>query len=391
MGRYLLNRGLAGLVTLVLFASLAFFLVQIIVPADFTVQFSIGMNRAEREKLQDELGLNLPLWQQYLNWMRDFFSGKLGTSFYGYPVLDVLQAALPLSLLIFLPGTGLAYWIGMQLGKFAGWSRRRATGNAVTLGGLALFTTFPPWLAWLVAYFLGRRLGMLRGGFFSTLGLDDLNRGLWASIELRPDQVAARMLLTLALMTAALAVVHSVLRRRQRSLSPVLFVLALAALCYPIWLAWGFGPQALDLLTLAILPMLTYTLLSFGETLLIMRTGMQESRTQEYITVARAKGLPEEQIRDRHAARNAILPVVSRLIISLPYLLTGIVIIEDVLEWPGLGTALFNSLYQQDMPMVMAMFLMVGGFSLAARLLLEALLAMLDLRLRVSGQAEYLA
>ncbi|HEY4666853.1 MAG TPA: ABC transporter permease subunit, partial [Anaerolineales bacterium] len=97
------------------------------------------------------------------------------------------------------------------------------------------------------------------------------------------------------------------------------------------------------------------------------------------------------QIRDRHAARNAILPVVSRLIISLPYLLTGIVIIEDVLEWPGLGTSLFNSLYQQDMPMVMAMFLMVGGFSLAARLLLEALLVVLDPRLRVSGQAEYLA
>ena len=391
MGRYLLNRGLAGLVTLVLFASLAFFLVQIIVPADFTVQFSIGMNRTEREKMREELGLNLPLWQQYLNWMRDFFSGKLGTSFYGYPVLDVLQAALPLSLLIFLPGTGLAYWIGMQLGKFAGWGRRRAAGNAVTLGGLALFTTFPPWLAWLIAYFLGRRLGMLRGGFFSTLGLDDLNRGLWASIELRPDQVAARMLLTLALVTAALAGVHSALRRRQRALSPVLFVLALAGLCFPIWLALGFGPQALDLLTLAILPMLTYTLLSFGETLLIMRTGMRESRTQEYITVARAKGLPEDQIRDRHAARNAILPVVSRLIISLPYLLTGIVIIEDVLEWPGLGTALFNSLYQQDMPMVMAMFLMVGGFSLAVRLLLEALLAVLDPRLRISGQAQYLA
>ena len=387
----MLNRGLAGLVTLLLFASVAFFLVQIIVPADFTVQFSIGMNRAEREAMQEELGLNLPLWQQYLNWMRDFFSGKLGTSFYGYPVLDVLQAALPLSLLIFLPGTALAYWIGMQLGKFAGWSRHQARASAATLGGLALFTTFPPWLAWLVAYFLGRQLGMLRGGFFSSPGLDDLNRRLWATIELRPDQVAARMLLTLAVVSAILAATHGVLRRRQRRLPPVVFALVLAALCYPIWQAWGFAPQALDLLTLAALPMLTYTLLSFGETLLIMRTGMQESRTQEYITVARAKGLPENQIRDRHAARNAILPVVSRLIISLPYLLTGIVIIEDVLEWPGLGTALFSSLYQQDMPMVMAMFLMVGGFSLAARLLLEALLVVLDPRLRVSGQAEYLA
>lgn len=391
MGRYLLNRGLAGLVTLVLFASVAFFLVQLIVPSDFTVQFSIGMNRAEREVLREELGLNLPLRQQYLNWMRDFFSGKLGTSFYGYPVLDVLKAALPLSLLIFLPGTAMAYWIGMQLGKFAGWSRRRATGNVVTLGGLALFTTFPPWLAWLVTHFLGRRLGMLRGGFFSAPGLDDLNRRLWATIELRPDQVAARILLTLAVITAVLAAVHGVLRRRQRSIPPVLFVLGLAALSYPTWVAWGFGPQALDLLTLAVLPMLTYTLLSFGETLLIMRTGMRESRTQEYITVARAKGLPERQIRDRHAARNAILPVVSRLIISLPYLLTGIVIIEDVLEWPGLGTALFDSLYQQDMPMVMAMFLIVGGFSLAARLLLEALLAMLDPRLRVSGRLEHVA
>jgi ABC-type dipeptide/oligopeptide/nickel transport system permease component len=129
-------------------------------------------------------------------------------------------------------------------------------------------------------------------------------------------------------------------------------------------------------------------LLTFGETMLIMRTSLREQHHQEYVTVARAKGLPESTVRDKHASRNAILPVVSRLIISLPFLLTGIVIIEDVLGWPGVGSTLFGSLYQQDMPMVMALFLLVGLVTLVARLILEVVLAMMDPRLRITETQE---
>jgi len=381
--RYILRRGLGSLLTLFIFITAVFFLVQIIVPADFTVQFALGMTAAQREALREELGLNLPLWQQYINWIGDFFTGKLGTSFYGNDVIEVLKVTLPLSMLIFLPGVALAYLLGLQLGKFTGWRSPKIISGATTLSGLALFTSFPPWLAWLIAYLIGRRLGVYRG--FSGNPAGSFDRRLWAEIDLEPEAVASRMLLTLAFLVGGLALLNWRLVKRRGSGIPMLVALFLVGgISFLIWRFWGFGPQAMDLVNLASIPMLTFILLTFGETMLIMRTSLREQHNQEYVTVARAKGLPEPIVRDKHASRNAILPVVSRFIITLPFLLTGIVIIEDVLDWPGVGSSLFSSLYQQDMPVVMMLFLMVGLVTLVGRLALEVILATLDPRLRIT-------
>ncbi len=385
MIRFLLRRAAGSLVTLFLFSTSMFFLVQLIVPADFTVQFAQGMNRAAREALAEELGLNLPLGQQYLNWLRDFFTGKMGNSFYGYEVWPQIKNVLPLSLLVFLPGVALAYIIGLQLGKYTGWKSPPLLSNAATLGGMALFTSFPPWLAWLLAYFLGRRLGLFRS-FFSSAGIHDLDRILWREAPFTPNTVAYRMLLVLTVSGIAIAVLNAVVQRRfRRRISIWLLIAITLGITYLVLDLMGLRLFVADLAAAAMLPLVTFTLLSFGETMLIMRTSMSDHREEEYIQVARAKGLPEHVVRDRHASRNAILPVVSRLIITLPYLFTGVVIIEDVLEWPGLGSAMFSSLYQQDMPMVMAMFIIVGALTLVARLVLEVVLAMLDPRIRFAS------
>jgi len=387
MTRYILRRGFGSLVTLFLFLTAVFFLVQIIVPADFTVQFALGMGPAEREALREELGLNLPLWQQYLNWLGDFITGKLGTSFYGNDVIELLKVTLPLSLVIFVPGLALAYILGLRLGKFTGWRSPKVLSGATTLSGLALFTSFPPWLAWLVAYIIGRRLGVQRAVFGNPVG--DFDRRLWSEIDMEPAAVAGRMLLTMALLVGGLALLNwQLVKRVGRGIPVLVGIVLVGGLSFLIWRAWGFGPQSLDLASIASIPMLVFILLTFGETMLIMRTSLREQHNQEYITVARAKGLPESIVRDKHASRNAILPVVSRFIITLPFLLTGIVIIEDVLNWPGVGSSLVNSLYQQDMPVVMMLFLLVGLVTLVARLLLEVILAIMDPRLRYTETHE---
>ena len=387
MTRYILRRGFGSLVTLFLFLTAVFFLVQIIVPSDFTVQFALGMGPAEREALREELGLNLPLWQQYLNWLGDFITGKLGTSFYGNDVIELLKVTLPLSLVIFVPGLALAYILGLRLGKFTGWRSPKVLSGATTLSGLALFTSFPPWLAWLVAYIIGRRLGVQRAVFGNPVG--DFDRRLWSEIDMEPAAVAGRMLLTMALLVGGLALLNwQLVKRVGRGIPVLVGIVLVGGLSFLIWRAWGFGPQSLDLASIASIPMLVFILLTFGETMLIMRTSLREQHNQEYITVARAKGLPESIVRDKHASRNAILPVVSRFIITLPFLLTGIVIIEDVLNWPGVGSSLVNSLYQQDMPVVMMLFLLVGLVTLVARLLLEVILAIMDPRLRYTETHE---
>lgn len=113
------------------------------------------------------------------------------------------------------------------------------------------------------------------------------------------------------------------------------------------------APLAYNLMEVAWIPIVTYVLLSFGETMLIMQNSTSEVMGSEYIKTARAKGLPDANIRERHAARNALLPVMSRLMISLPYLITGIVIIESSVGWPGMGTNMWNALYWQNIPVVM--------------------------------------
>ena len=382
MIRFILKRTLWALLTIFLFATVMFFLVQLIIPGDFTVQFAMSQTKSQREAMREELGLNLPLWQQYLNWIRNFFTGSFGESFYGYSVFDMFKSTIPLSLLVFLTGTALAFIIGLWLGKYTGWRGTGPISSITTLGGITLYTTFPPWLAWLIMYFIGSRFNIRRPVFRSN-SFDGLDQNIWGATPLTPAMVALRMLITIMAVILVLVVINKLLDRfTRRRLPSVISIPLLMGGAYFSWQVLGFGLQAQDTLSRAIIPILTYTLLSFGETMLIMRTSMEDTLEEEYITVARAKGLPERVVRDKHAVRNAILPVVSRLVITLPYLMTGVVIIEDVFGWPGMGSALSGSLYQQDMPIAMAILLFVGVFSLMARLVLDILLAYFDPRIR---------
>jgi peptide/nickel transport system permease protein len=382
MTRFLVKRVLWALITIFLFATAMFFIVQVIIPHDFTVQFALSQTKAQREAMQEELGLSLPLWKQYLNWMRNFFTGSFGQSFYGYQVMDMFKASIPVSLLVFLTGTALAFIIGLWLGKSTGWKGPGVITSITTLSGIALYTTFPPWLAWLIMYLIGSRFNIFRPVFRSN-SFQGLDRDIWGPTSLSPSAVASHMVVSLIALTLILVVINSLLHRLTRRKLPMLIIILLVVSgAYMSWQALGFDLQAKDIIARALIPTLTYTLLSFGETMLIMRTSMADTLEEEYVAVARAKGLPERVVRDKHAARNAVLPVVSRLIITLPYLMTGVVIIEDVFGWPGMGSVLWASLYQQDMPIAMAILIFVGVFSLLARLVLDILLAYFDPRIR---------
>ena len=384
MIRFLIRRTLWAALIIFLFATVMFFLIQIIIPHDFTLQFALDLTRTQREAMQEELGLNLPLWQQYINWISNFFNGTFGESFYGYPVVEILKATIPVSLLIFLTGTALAFIIGLSLGRFIGWRGSGPVTSLTTFSGIALYTTFPPWLAWLITYFIGRKMH-----FFRTLfGFRGLDHKIWGDTSLTPSIISWRMVLSLMIATLVLVAFNALLHRLTRFRLPTWIIIPMIAIgAIGSWYTLEFDLQALDILSRAAIPTLTYTALSFGETMLIMRTSIADTLEEEYITVARAKGLPERIVRNKHAVRNAILPVVSRLVITLPYLMTGVVIIEDVFDWPGVGTVLFNSLDQQDMPITMAILLFVGLFSLISRLLLDVLLAYFDPRIRYQEPA----
>jgi peptide/nickel transport system permease protein len=254
-----------------------------------------------------------------------------------------------------------------------------------TLGGIVFFTSFPPLLAWLVSYPFGSGRNFVIMG--STFGLREvswrmLSKDAWLDVTLSPSVVVFRMFLTLALSALVLLIIRFLLLRLTGFRLPILLVLLLSAGgAVGTWYLLHIQAPAFDLLRVSWVAIVTFILLSFGETMLIMQSSMTEVLKDTYIVTAQAKGLPIAQVRRKHAARNALLPVLSRLVISLPYLITGVVIVESAVGWPGMGTALWNALYWQNMPVVMDMLLLVGILSLAARLVLDVIIAYLDPRI----------
>lgn len=363
-----------------------FFFIQVVMPGDFISQFADGCDAACREALRAQLGLDVPIWKRYLEWLGRLVRLDFGTSLTGEPVANSLKRVVPPTLLVFVTGTILSFLLGSWLGKVSAWSISRFPSRMVTLGGLTLFTSFPPWLAWIVSYAVGRGAGFVVMGERSGLrdvAFNQLDKAPWLTANVQPNPVIIYMLASFLVSIAVFIRVGNLWERWTGLEMPGLILLILI----PVWTAasWelmGIERLAIDIMKRAYIPLITYVLLTFGETMLIMQTSLREVRRSDYIQTARAKGLPVHIVRDRHAVRNAILPVLSRLVVSLPYLLTGVVIIESSLNWPGMGTAMWNALYWQNMPIVMNTLLIVGVISLLSRLFLDVAGAYLDPRIR---------
>jgi peptide/nickel transport system permease protein len=214
-------------------------------------------------------------------------------------------------------------------------------------------------------------------------------RAMFRQPQVNQPQVMNQMVLTLLLALAiTLAAAWGMRRLRRRRRLPILVQVALiGTLWVGAWLVYDILPYAVEIMRSAALPIMIYSLLSFGEIMLIVRTTMADTVDEEFIQTALAKGLKPAQVRDRHAARAAILPVISRLVISLPYLFTGMVMIEQTVGWSGVGTTLLFALGEQNVPLVAGMIVAIGIFSLLTRLGLDLIQISLDPRLRVASAA----
>ena len=116
--------------------------------------------------------------------------------------------------------------------------------------------------------------------------------------------------------------------------------------------------------------------------MLLTRNSMLEAIREDYVLVARAKGLPEKTVRDKHVARNALLPIVTSFVFSLAFAVDGGVIIESIFSWPGMGQTLIAAATTEDLPLAVGAFVFVGIFVLLAHLAADVLYVYLDPRIR---------
>ncbi len=280
------------------------------------------MTPEDAQHLIAQLGLDEPLWVQYVIYVKNFFSGRFGYSFhYGEPVVKIIWNRLPNTILLFTTSIILSALVGVFLGKIASWHKGEKIDAGMTIGALVTHTLFLPWLALIMIWVFGFKLG-----WFPINGM--VSEEVW----LDPDS--------------------------------------------------GFLVKALDIMHHMVLPLATLFLIHFGAYLLIMRSSMLETLKEDYILTARAKGLEESVIRDRHAAPNAALPVVTSVGLSLAFSINGGALTETVFTWPGIGRELVFSVSHNDYPLAQASFLLIAIVVLISNLVVDVLYAYLDPRIR---------
>jgi peptide/nickel transport system permease protein len=143
----------------------------------------------------------------------------------------------------------------------------------------------------------------------------------------------------------------------------------------------GLG-KLLDQLWHMTLPCLTLAIAYLGEFALVMRSSIVDVMREDYLTLARAKGLRDSQVRDRHAVRNALLPSTALIAINFGFVLSGAIAVETVFSWPGLGLLTYEALRGPDLPMLQGLFLVFSAAVIVFNLLADLLYPYLDPRVR---------
>ena len=383
MRSYLLKRLGQNLLTFFLFLTLVYVLMDA-QPGDYADQFlnDPRLTPELRAQLRANMGLDKPVLERYFIWLGNVFRGDFGISFSNYPrpVLDVIAERAPRTIMLFLCATSLSYLIGFMTGKILAWRRGGWGEYAATVGGVALYTVFLPWFALMMVWFWGYVLKLFPIGKF-------LDPVLWRSAPVDANYVFNRMLATgLIAIVLIIPWIFYVARLDPRKRAPArwagLLVLLVGILLY--WLSTGVGRYAADILHHLILPICTLAIVNFTGTMLLTRNSMLETLREDYIMAARAKGLPENVVRDKHASRNAMLPVVTAFVLALAFILDGGVITETIFSWPGMGLTLLNAAVVEDIPMVVGALVFTGFLALTGHLIADILYAVLDPRIRYS-------
>ncbi|HKX76165.1 MAG TPA: ABC transporter permease subunit [Acidimicrobiia bacterium] len=391
---FIFRRAGASVVTLLVFVTAVFFLVELLLPWDTPLA---------------EAGT--PIVSRYFGYMSELASGSLGTSYTGDSVGSIIRQALPTTLMIFATGGILAYLLGSWLGRVAEWQMGKLGGGLVTTLGLGFYTLFPPLLIFLLVHFGRDLLISLRN--LAGLPLDSLH--IFEGLPYTEDQLVRFGGLAMVGALVVALILRAFGRRRGWRLLPLLAVpAAIGGLVLAI-VRLGITDPMLDVFFFRstraveigagspVLAVLAFFLLAFGEVLFVWRAGIADERGEDYILTARAKAVPEQGVRDRHVARNVVLPVLSRSFAALPFLLTGLIIIEyqvqvgncalvddlgNCVHWAGgLSTTLFTAIRNADLPLISGVLITMGVLLLVLRLVAEIVQVALDPRLRIGASS----
>ena len=316
--RYFLRRVLQAMVTLVLIVLLNFVLFRMM-PGSPDRILARNMPEAARTELLARWQLDRPLIpDQLVAYLGATLEGDLGDSykFRGQTVTDVIGSRVGPTVLLFGLAEVLAIIIGLALGAWSGWRR----------GGIA----------------------------------DRIGNGISLVFYSMPYFVIA-----MPLIIGFAAVLHWFPTSGFATIG--------ATYASPLEQVWDIGSHL-------VLPLVAVTIGLVGGYSILMRASIIETRAEDYVTTARAKGLSDGRILRTHALPNALLPTVSLIAISLAYVIGGAIALEEVFAWPGIGTLTVDALSARDYPVLQGIFLLLSVAVVFANVIADLVYSTLDPR-----------
>jgi len=316
--RFIGRRLLSTFVTFLIVATIIFFLFRQV--GDPRALFmSPSMTSEQFARIEQQFGLNEPLYVQYYKYLINIFTFEYGMSFYYQSdAAPLLVERLKNSLLLTFPAILLSYTVGTLGGVLLAWKRGESAERAGLVTAI-LFRSSPRfYVGLLLLFFLSGTFaffpygGMLASGSTFDSHLDLLTRP--------------------------------------------------------------------DFYRHAILPIVSMSLYLTGLPLMLMRTSMLEVIGEDFVDICRAKGMSETDVMYRHVARNAILPVLTAFAVAIAFSFGGNVLVETVFSYPGVGRLMVNSVFRGDYPVAQFAFLLMAGMVLTMNMVADILYGYLDPR-----------
>jgi peptide/nickel transport system permease protein len=293
-------------------------------PLDFLTPEDPNASAEVKQRLIQEFGLDQPVSVQYWHWLTRVARLDFGRTFLpdGKPVLTKIGERLPITLLLNAIEMLVIVGLAVPIGVLSATRQYSLYDKVTTIFVFVGFATPDFWLALLLMFLFGVQLGWL-----PISGLRSLN-----------------------------------------------------------WEYMPFWRQQWDFVGHLVLPIVVATFGGLAGFSRYMRQSMLEVVRQDYVQTARAKGLSEQTVIGKHALRNALLPVVTILGLSLPGLIGGSVIIESIFAIPGMGQLMVQSVFSRDYPVVMGNLVVVASLTLVANLVADIAYGLVDPRIRLGGR-----
>lgn len=318
MRKYILRRFLQ-MIPILLGISLLIFVLFALMPGDYF--FSNRRLTPQRlEELRTLYGLNKPILERYLIWLKNVFHGDFGFSLqHMLPVTTLINQYIWNSFIVSLATLICTWTLALVIGVYSATKQYSVFDRLVTLGVFASLSVPSFFIGLLLIKIFGVDLHILPiGGMIDTGST-----------------------------TTGIAYVLEVLRHM-------------------------------------ILPVLVLTILSVGSLTRYFRTGMLDVLRMDYIRTARAKGMKERTVIFKHALRNAILPAITLLAFELPGLFSGAIITEQIFGWPGIGRIQLDALSARDYPVLMTLTMFLSFLTIFGNFLADILYAAADPRIRLT-------